>query len=163
MADYEFIKIETSSLDAYDGQVDMIKKAIVDGEVVGYLKYAVYEDKPYVQMVEVKEGYRRKGIATELFKSLKEDFPNTDVELGMTTDLGEKLVNKITETKVNPEYHNKKVELEEVERLINENRKRWNEIHSMLDNDEGEVDNNNGINYSFAGYNSICIRFQSRA
>lgn len=66
---------------------------IIKDNLLGYLEYSVSddnEDKAYVQMVEIKDSERRKGIASELIKSLQKEYK--DIEYGYTTKDGTELL-----------------------------------------------------------------------
>lgn len=67
-----------------------------DGKVVGTLEYGEYEGQPNVKMVEVNPEYRRKGIATKLLQELQKKYPDAEINFGMTTDDGTKLLDSIT-------------------------------------------------------------------
>lgn len=68
---------------------------VIRENLLGYLSYSyLRNEKPktaYVQMIQVKDSMRRKGIATALIDSLKQDFGN-NIEYGYTTDDGTKLL-----------------------------------------------------------------------
>jgi len=102
--DINDLKITTESTDAYSDQVDMVKKAIIDNKLAGYLQYSIYEELPHIQMIEVAEKYRRQGIATKLLKSLQADFPNKSIDTGMRTPDGVQLFNNISTTQQNKDY-----------------------------------------------------------
>ena len=92
--------IWTEMTDAYDNQLDFTKIAyvgdnwidendkIINKNILGYVQYSVYNNHAYVQMIEVKESMRRKGVATALMQSLYSDYKK--VNWGMTTDDGTK-------------------------------------------------------------------------
>lgn len=67
-----------------------------DGKEVATLEYGVYDDKPNVKMIEVEPEYRRKGIATKLLQELQNKYPDTEIDFGMRTDDGAKLLDSIT-------------------------------------------------------------------
>ena len=58
---------------AYSGQVDCRIKAYLDKRLVGYLSYAEFDGKTFIQHIEVAEDMRRQGIATMLYNKLKEE------------------------------------------------------------------------------------------
>ena len=107
-------KISTEVFDSYGSQLycgkiahtgstwldenDRVKKS----DLLGYIDYSVIDNVAYINMIEVKESERRKGIATELIKSMEKDYDK--VQWGYTTDdgtalhkgiYGESLVEKI--------------------------------------------------------------------
>lgn len=95
----------------YDNQTDCMKIAylgdnwlddndrIVKENLLGYLEYS-YDpnEKPriaYVNMIEVKESMRRKGIASALIESLIQDFGKDNIEWGYTTEEGTRLLKRL--------------------------------------------------------------------
>lgn len=105
--DREF-KIWTECTGGYSGQSNFIKIAyvgdnwidehdkILRDNILGYLEYATlddYEDTAYVQMIEIKESERRKGIASALIKSLQNEYK--DIDYGFTTDDGTQLLKSL--------------------------------------------------------------------
>ena len=70
---------------------------------VGYLTYkevnncdkTSMKDKINVVMIKVDEKYRRKGIATQMYKELQRRAGNSDISFGELTKEGKKLVESI--------------------------------------------------------------------
>lgn len=96
---------------------------VIRENLLGYLSYSyLRNEKPktaYVQMIHVKDSMRRKGIATALIDSLKQDFGN-NIEYGYTTDDGTKLLKGlgIRESKdINESINNKKIKVYRVGEL----------------------------------------------
>lgn len=67
-----------------------------DGKVVGTLEYGEYEGKPNVKMIEVIPEYRRQGIGAKLLQELQRKYPDQEIDFGMTTPDGTKLLDAIT-------------------------------------------------------------------
>lgn len=67
-----------------------------DGKTVGTLEYGEYEGKPNVKMIEVIPEYRRKGIGTKLLQELQRKYPDQEIDFGMSTPDGTKLIDAIT-------------------------------------------------------------------
>lgn len=67
-----------------------------DGKVVGTLEYGEYEGAPNVKMIEVAPEYRRHGIAKKLMQELQNKYPDTEIDFGMSTPDGTKLLESIT-------------------------------------------------------------------
>lgn len=128
-------RISTYSVDAYSGQVDMHKDYIIGDEVVGRLEYSIYDDEPYIQMTTVIPEYKRKGIATELLKSLDKDFPNTPIHIGYTTDEGTPFYNRITRTIDNPDYTRKKSALDTINKMLDDIDRYWEEFTAKFEYD----------------------------
>ena len=91
-----------------------------DGKVVGTVEYGEYKGKPNVKMIEVKPEYRRQGIATKLLQELQNKYPDQEIDFGMTTPDGTKLLNSITYEVENKEYVKTQKQLEKVTNRINE-------------------------------------------
>lgn len=67
-----------------------------DGKVVGTLEYGEYDGEANVKMIEVDPEYRRKGIAKKLMQELQKKYPDTEIDFGMSTPDGTKLLDSIT-------------------------------------------------------------------
>ena len=67
-----------------------------NSKTVGTLEYGEYDGKPNVKMIEISKEYRRKGIATKLLQELQRKYPDQEIDFGMTTEDGTKLLNAIT-------------------------------------------------------------------
>ena len=67
-----------------------------DGKEVATLEYGEYEGNPNVKMIEVEPEYRRKGIATKLLQELQQKYPDAEINFGMLTPDGSKLIDSIT-------------------------------------------------------------------
>ena len=67
-----------------------------DSKVVGTLEYGEYDGEPNVKMIEVEPEYRRKGIATKLMQELQRKYPEAEINFGMATPDGSKLLDAIT-------------------------------------------------------------------
>ena len=124
------LKIYTETTGSYDGQVDKIKYAYLGETFVGYLQYSVYEDEPYIQMIEVAEDYKRQGIATKLLKSLQNDYPKKSIHTGLQTDEGSKLFDKVSVVKKNPVYTRYENELKKIDKQIEEIDKKWEDYYN---------------------------------
>lgn len=67
-----------------------------DGKVVATLEYGEYDGEANVKMIEVEPEYRRKGIATKLLQELQNKYEGTEIDFGMSTPDGTKLLESIT-------------------------------------------------------------------
>lgn len=75
--------------DAHSGEMyGYIAARNTAGERLGHLDWSEYQGTVYVQMVKVKPEARRRGIATEMYGRLKEEFPDAKIEWGMATPEG---------------------------------------------------------------------------
>lgn len=67
-----------------------------DGKEAGTLKYGDFDGEPNVKMIEVLPEYRRKGIGTKLLQELQKKYPDAEINFGMSTPDGTKLLESIT-------------------------------------------------------------------
>ena len=82
--------IRDENIGAHNGQSDNRLTMYNDNdELIGYLEYSVYADKPYINMIEVKQESKKQGIATELLRKLQSMFSGIEIDWGMMTDDGE--------------------------------------------------------------------------
>ena len=99
-------RIWTECTGGYEGQENYMKIAylgdnwlddndrVIRDNLLGVVEYAVDDDnKCYVQMIQVKDTEQRKGIATELIKSLQNEYK--DIDYGYTTNDGTKLLKSL--------------------------------------------------------------------
>ena len=88
----EGLNIEYSETmrDYYSGQSYMSAYAKLNGKVVGWCDYSIYQNKVYIDMLEVDEEYKRKGIATGLMDYIKQENEGKKIIPGMSTDAGDK-------------------------------------------------------------------------
>ena len=82
---------ENTHTDAYQGQNNYMllardKKTM---NPLGGIEYSEFQDEIYINYMEVKEEYKRMGIATALHKELQQINPDMKINWGMTTDEGE--------------------------------------------------------------------------
>ena len=123
----ENIKVEVN--DWHSGEMFATMSYTQDGKVVGTLEYSVYDGEPNVKMVEVLPEYRRKGIGTKLLQELQRNYPDVEINYGMTTPDGAKLLENATYTVENKEVSDKYARLEEAERKIEEYDKGYNHFY----------------------------------
>lgn len=76
--------------DYHSGQSYMTAYAKLDGETVGWCDYSIYDNKVYIDMLEVDKEYQRKGIATGLMNFIKKENEGKKIIPGMATDDGDK-------------------------------------------------------------------------
>ena len=123
------ITIDNEVNDFHSGETFSTMTAKIDGKVAGTLEYSEYEGKPSVKMVEVSPEYRRKGVGTKLLQELQKAYPNTEIDFGMLTDDGAKLINKSTYEVENKELADKFARKEELQKIIDEYDKTIEESH----------------------------------
>ena len=133
----ESLEFYTSVKDSYGDELHCRLTASEDGKTVGYIDFSVYNEQPYIQMIQVKEPYRRKGYATQMIKQLQKDYPDSEIDFGMTTDDGTKLLNNIPfNVKVNPEYDKKVNQAKKLKKWLDEFKEVSDKIYQQIDNDE---------------------------
>lgn len=83
----EGLKTYYTITDSYHGQLDGYVQAHIGDMPVGYMNFTIYDGITRIKMIEVAESYRRKGVATALYRELEK---NTDgeIEWGYTTEDG---------------------------------------------------------------------------
>lgn len=122
-----------------NGQHDMVLVAYLDGEMVGSLDYSVYLGIPHIKMLEVKKDFRRMGVGTKLLKQLQNMFPKEEIDLGMLTSDGTKLMQTIKrDFQENPSYKKAKERYEdvrsEIQRIMAKiDRKNYSEANKLND------------------------------
>lgn len=101
------------STDAYSGQVNMRSEFKSGDDTLGYVDWSIYDDKPNISYIEVGEGWRRRGIATKLLQDIQRQYPDTEINFGMTTEDGTALVDSITYDVVDEDVKAKQADLEQ--------------------------------------------------
>lgn len=82
------ITIRNEVRDYYSGQLVGTLYALDDtGHVVGHLDWSYYDREPYIDMVEVDLGHRKRGVGLALVSKLVEEMPG-QVHWGVTTEEG---------------------------------------------------------------------------
>lgn len=115
------IKIRIESVGSHHGQSDLVMIASIDNNDVGTLEFSVFNDEPYVNMIKVKDNYRRRGIATMLMKELQREYPDTEIHMGMSTEDGSKLIKSLPlKFKPNERYNELLSEKNQLETRIKE-------------------------------------------
>lgn len=90
------LSILSTVKDSYGGEAFMVMSAMDGNKVAGTIEYSVFEDVPAIQMIEVAEGYKRKGVATKMLQALQREYKDTEIQFGYTTEDGEKLLKAIS-------------------------------------------------------------------
>ena len=106
--------------DIHSGETFGTMSAKINGEVVGTIEYSEYNGTPSVKMIEIKPEYRRRGIATKLLQELQKKYPDQEIDFGMSTEDGTKLIENVTYQVENKEYVKTQKQLEKVNNRINE-------------------------------------------
>ncbi len=93
------VNFRTETRGAHHGQTDLTLYAEDEmGNYLGHIDYSDYNGDPSIQMVKVKPEARRQGIATALFKQLQIEYPDTEIQHGMTVGHGGDLVASLPTT-----------------------------------------------------------------
>lgn len=86
---------------SYSGQTN-VTLSLHDGKTrVGYVEYVIYNNEISIDYINVKESYRKQGIAHKLLSQLQSENEGKQIKFGMTTDDGTKLLDKIVDKKTN--------------------------------------------------------------
>ena len=85
----EPVDITVDIVDSHGGKLSGIVRAHDKaGNQIGYIDFGVYGGELWIKTVEVAEPYRRKGIASQMVAKLQQEFPEDEVDWGMTTEEG---------------------------------------------------------------------------
>ena len=98
--------------DSYCGQTNHTLKMYDDDKELGKIEYVVYQEEVHISMISVPQEYQREGVGTKLLQKLQSEFPNIEINWGMTTDNGTALFDATTYTIENKEFSEKFKELE---------------------------------------------------
>lgn len=79
----------------HHGQHDLAIVAYNNDDVAGWIDYAVYENEPSIQMIEVKDQYKRLGLAKQMLMKLQNKYPEQEIDWGSLTADGSKLYNSM--------------------------------------------------------------------
>ncbi len=86
------IEIDTEMKDYHSGQSYLSTYATLNDKTIGRVDWSEYNKEIYIDFVEVKDPYKRKGIATKMFDVIKDTNPNQKIHYGMTSELGTKFL-----------------------------------------------------------------------
>lgn len=128
-SDNKNIKVEVN--DFYGGETFATMSYTQDGKTVGTIEYSEYDGKPNVKMIEVEPEYRRKGIATKLLQELQKKYPDAEINYGMTTPDGSKLLETITYDVTDEAVVADKQKLQNLQTELNELQERLDVLYDM--------------------------------
>lgn len=115
--------------DHHSGQTDVTLSALMGGQRVGKINFAVFQNEPSIQMVAVDPEYRRQGIATAMIKKLQKEFPDTEINWGSMTDDGSALRKSLkTNVKTDPVVQAKLERLKSLKAKEEAFQARWGEL-----------------------------------
>lgn len=120
MPETDNLVIKNEVTNSYDDEVYNQMTAELDGEIIGKIEYSVYNDVPHIQMIETKPEYRRKGVATKLLQELQKEYEGKEIDFGMTTPDGTKLLESITYSVENKKVAKKLNRIKKIDKIINE-------------------------------------------
>jgi len=86
------LRLEHHNRGYHHSQSDDSIIAYVGDDVAGYIDYSSYHDDVSIQMVSVNKAYRRLGVATTMLQELDRLYPDIEIDPGMTTEEGSKLL-----------------------------------------------------------------------
>jgi GNAT superfamily N-acetyltransferase len=86
------LRLEQSNRGYHDNQSDDSIRAYIGDEMAGYIDYAEYQGEVHIQMISVRKKFRRQGIATAMLRELDRLYPDIEIDPGMTTPDGTKLL-----------------------------------------------------------------------
>ena len=119
--------INTSVTGYQSGQMDLHMSYTQGGKEAGYIDYAEYDGVPFIKYITVDPEFRRQGIATKMLKQLQKEYPDQEIDWGMTTPDGTKLKEKVavkienkTAIKVNKALNQERGKLNTIEAKLNE-------------------------------------------
>lgn len=99
------------------------------GTPVGYIEYSIYDDEVAIQYLYVAEDKRRNGFGRALLLELQKRYPDTGIELGMSTEDGSAMLGKMKSDYIpNKEYEKLKEEegsLKKRIKILNDKRDIW--------------------------------------
>lgn len=118
----------------YSGQQDLTLSITVDKKVVGYVDYSVFEGDVHIQMIKVLPEYRRQGLGREMLRMLQKEYPDTEINVGSTTEDGAKLVAAMNTRDIpNGDIAAKQAELQQVRNDIEALKQRHDDLMDRVD------------------------------
>lgn len=129
------MKISTFSTGASGDEVYM-RSEMKDGDkLAGYVEYSVYNDVPAIQYIHTEDDFKRQGVATKLMQDLQRQYPDKEIEFGMTTPDGTKFLDSITYEVKNEKVAAQKKELQSLKDEMTRNEAELNRLYDKMDND----------------------------
>ncbi len=87
------LKFTETSRGSHHGQQDLTAYATIEGIVVGYVEYSIFQNEIHIEMIEVVEEQKRQGIATKLFHFIRLKNSGMKIIPGYSTEEGSKFYN----------------------------------------------------------------------
>lgn len=141
---HESVRIEKEHTGYLSGQDNYKFVAYVKDELAGYLSFSEYRGQPSIMYVEVLPKFKRTKVATELIRKLQKSYPNEEINLGMMTDDGAKLIKTMKRVFVpDKQYVKIEKEIEKLKKLQDKyseefkrgdysNGDNWNDAHDRI-------------------------------
>ena len=126
-------RITQYSTGAYSGQTDMRMESYDGDKLAGYMEYSVYDDAPNIQYIHTEDEYRRQGVATEMLQKLQAEYPDAEINWGMTTPDGTKLFENATYPIIDKAVSQKKKRLETNKKKLAEIESEMNSLWKVAD------------------------------
>ena len=124
-------RIKTFSTGAGKDEVYMRSEFMDGDKVAGYVSFSEYQGVPHIQFIETKPGYRRQGIAAKLLKDLQKQYPGKEIDFGMTTPEGTKLLEAVTYEVKNKEVIEKKERLNRLTKDLEKYQKKLDHLFNI--------------------------------
>ncbi len=102
-----------------------------DGKVVGTVEYGEYAGEPNIKMIEVAPEYRRQGIGKKLLQELQRKYPETEINFGMSTPDGTKLLDAVTYTQTDEQVVEGKRKLRALQTELVDVERRLDELYDL--------------------------------
>jgi GNAT superfamily N-acetyltransferase len=91
------VKYEYEHVDSYQGQnnhaigIYRQDKKGPGGGIIGIIEFVTYGKEISVDMIRVRDEYKRKGVASRLHQKMREKYPNYKKQSSLLTEDGAKL------------------------------------------------------------------------
>ena len=114
----------------------------IDDVVAGHIDIELNSDENiiYIDMIEVEDEYRRKGIATRMLYYLRNTYPDFYIDWGWTTPDGTALKDKLTITQISDHYIELVKMHDEVEKKLSVVEELLNDKEWLLSHNEEEIE-----------------------
>jgi hypothetical protein len=128
------ITLRIESRGHHRGQSDLAIAAYDGSNKIGWIDYSVYEEQPSIQMIEINNSYRRRGIAKMMLIRLQKEYPDTEIDWGMLTSDGERLYQSMKWKKI-PDQENQ-MKFDAINRLNTAIEKHQSKVKSLISSPE---------------------------
>ena len=103
-------------IDSHSGQNDFELQAYdrVSDAIVGTLEFTEYNGDVHINMIHVDENHRGHGVGKFMVTELQKEYPETELQWGLTTEDGQRLRQSLETVTVPSEYAEKFKRLQEL-------------------------------------------------